>query len=159
MAGLSLLIAFVAGVVSFASPCCLPLVPAYLGYMVGADPAIAAQKMLWPEGIPSPLIMAPMVSTTIPEKAASISTWYWWLLRAACPPLKSPLPHTAAEVMANKIPSRSLGIMSGPIGFEWVWRISPWLSLSLIDCGPEFSSDYSCLPINFTFSRGLCVIT
>ncbi len=29
-------IAFVAGIVSFASPCCLPLVPAYLSYMVGA---------------------------------------------------------------------------------------------------------------------------
>jgi cytochrome c-type biogenesis protein len=29
-------IAFVGGVVSFASPCCLPLVPAYLSYMVGA---------------------------------------------------------------------------------------------------------------------------
>jgi cytochrome c-type biogenesis protein len=29
-------IAFTGGVVSFASPCCLPLVPAYLGYMVGA---------------------------------------------------------------------------------------------------------------------------
>ena len=29
-------IAFAGGVVSFASPCCLPLVPAYLGYMVGA---------------------------------------------------------------------------------------------------------------------------
>jgi cytochrome c-type biogenesis protein len=33
---LGLGIAFVGGVVSFASPCCLPLVPAYLGYMVGA---------------------------------------------------------------------------------------------------------------------------
>lgn len=29
-------IAFAGGVVSFASPCCLPLVPAYVGYMVGA---------------------------------------------------------------------------------------------------------------------------
>ncbi len=29
-------IAFLGGVVSFASPCCLPLVPAYLSYMVGA---------------------------------------------------------------------------------------------------------------------------
>jgi len=29
-------VAFVAGVVSFASPCCLPLMPAYVGYMVGA---------------------------------------------------------------------------------------------------------------------------
>ena len=33
---LGLAIAFVGGVVSFASPCCLPLVPAYIGYMVGA---------------------------------------------------------------------------------------------------------------------------
>jgi len=29
-------IAFTGGVLSFASPCCLPLVPAYLGYMMGA---------------------------------------------------------------------------------------------------------------------------
>jgi cytochrome c-type biogenesis protein len=34
--GIGLVIAFMAGVVSFASPCCLPLVPAYIGYMVGA---------------------------------------------------------------------------------------------------------------------------
>jgi len=44
MTELSLLIAFVAGVVSFASPCCLPLVPAYVGYMVGSDPAIATRR-------------------------------------------------------------------------------------------------------------------
>jgi cytochrome c-type biogenesis protein len=30
----TLLIAFAAGVLSFASPCCLPLVPAYIGHMV-----------------------------------------------------------------------------------------------------------------------------
>src|SRR5659263_139174 len=35
-AGIGLLVAFLAGVVCFASPCCLPLVPAYVGYMVGA---------------------------------------------------------------------------------------------------------------------------
>lgn len=34
--GIGILVAFAAGVVSFASPCCLPLVPAYIGYMVGA---------------------------------------------------------------------------------------------------------------------------
>jgi cytochrome c-type biogenesis protein len=32
-------IAFLAGIVSFASPCCLPLVPVYLSYMVGTTPA------------------------------------------------------------------------------------------------------------------------
>jgi cytochrome c-type biogenesis protein len=38
MASLGLLVAFLGGIVSFASPCCLPLVPAYVGYMVGATP-------------------------------------------------------------------------------------------------------------------------
>src|SRR5712692_9643734 len=32
---LTLALAFGAGVLSFASPCCVPLVPAYLGYMTG----------------------------------------------------------------------------------------------------------------------------
>ena len=35
---LTILLAFLAGIVSFASPCCLPLVPAYVSYMVGATP-------------------------------------------------------------------------------------------------------------------------
>lgn len=35
MTEIGILIAFLGGVVSFASPCCLPLVPAYVGYMVG----------------------------------------------------------------------------------------------------------------------------
>ena len=42
MTHVSLAVAFVAGVVSFASPCCLPLVPAYVTYMVGTTPAGAA---------------------------------------------------------------------------------------------------------------------
>jgi cytochrome c-type biogenesis protein len=36
--GIGILVAFLAGIVSFASPCCLPLVPAYVGYMVGTTP-------------------------------------------------------------------------------------------------------------------------
>jgi cytochrome c-type biogenesis protein len=36
---LSIAVAFFAGIVSFASPCCLPLVPAYVSYMVGTTPA------------------------------------------------------------------------------------------------------------------------
>ena len=39
MTVLTVLLAFLAGIVSFASPCCLPLVPAYLSYMVGTTPA------------------------------------------------------------------------------------------------------------------------
>jgi cytochrome c-type biogenesis protein len=35
-AGIAIVIAFAGGIASFASPCCLPLVPAYVGYLVGA---------------------------------------------------------------------------------------------------------------------------
>lgn len=37
MTVLSIVVAFLAGIVSFASPCCLPLVPAYVSYLVGTD--------------------------------------------------------------------------------------------------------------------------
>ena len=36
MIEVGILVAFLGGILSFASPCCLPLVPAYVGYMVGA---------------------------------------------------------------------------------------------------------------------------
>ena len=39
-------IAFVGGVVSFASPCCLPLVPAYVGYMVGTTESADRRRTL-----------------------------------------------------------------------------------------------------------------
>jgi cytochrome c-type biogenesis protein len=42
----SLLLAFVAGLASFLSPCCLPLVPGYLATVGGADPT--AQRRLDP---------------------------------------------------------------------------------------------------------------
>jgi cytochrome c-type biogenesis protein len=46
-AGIGLFVAFMAGVVSFASPCCLPLVPAYVGYMVGATGAADRRRSLF----------------------------------------------------------------------------------------------------------------
>jgi cytochrome c-type biogenesis protein len=49
---LGLAIAFLGGVVSFASPCCLPLVPAYIGYMVGATGAgTAGRRVAFSHGI------------------------------------------------------------------------------------------------------------
>lgn len=38
MIEIGLAVAFVAGVASFASPCCLPMVPVWVGYVVGATP-------------------------------------------------------------------------------------------------------------------------
>ena len=35
---LNIAVAFLAGIASFASPCCLPLVPAYLSYLLGTTP-------------------------------------------------------------------------------------------------------------------------
>jgi cytochrome c-type biogenesis protein len=46
MPGAELALAFLAGIVSFASPCCLPLVPAYVGYMVGAAPEGRADRRM-----------------------------------------------------------------------------------------------------------------
>jgi cytochrome c-type biogenesis protein len=42
--GAGLALAVLAGIVSFASPCCLPLVPAYVGYIVGTTPDDAAAR-------------------------------------------------------------------------------------------------------------------
>jgi cytochrome c-type biogenesis protein len=42
MSDIGILVAFLAGIVSFASPCCLPLVPAYMSYMVATTPDGAA---------------------------------------------------------------------------------------------------------------------
>lgn len=36
---ITIAVAFVAGIVSFASPCCLPMVPAYVSYIVGGNTA------------------------------------------------------------------------------------------------------------------------
>jgi len=38
MNGIGIPVAFLAGIVSFASPCCLPLVPGYVSYMVATNP-------------------------------------------------------------------------------------------------------------------------
>lgn len=47
MDGISIFVAFLAGIVSFASPCCLPLVPVFVSYMVGtAEPDSPAARRI-----------------------------------------------------------------------------------------------------------------
>lgn len=53
----SLLIALVAGLVSFLSPCVLPLVPAYIGYMSGS--ALAAARGTAAAGVSGPVATMP----------------------------------------------------------------------------------------------------
>ena len=45
----NLLLAFAAGLVSFLSPCCLPLVPAYLATVTGVDPTRVSDRRLDPK--------------------------------------------------------------------------------------------------------------
>ena len=53
-ASLSLGVAFVAGLISFISPCVLPLVPAYIGYMGGrVTHTVSAQVADTGRGIPA----------------------------------------------------------------------------------------------------------
>jgi cytochrome c-type biogenesis protein len=62
--GVGLLVAFAAGLLSCASPCVLPLVPAYLGYLTGASsPAVSASgpgaaAIVAPRAAPSPFFHA-----------------------------------------------------------------------------------------------------
>ena len=46
--GINLAVAFLAGLLSCASPCVLPLIPAYLGYLTGAslEPSAAGSTAL-----------------------------------------------------------------------------------------------------------------
>ena len=63
--GVGLFVAFAAGLLSCASPCVLPLVPAYLGYLTGAaSPAVPASGpgavavAVRPRATPSPFFHA-----------------------------------------------------------------------------------------------------
>ncbi len=52
MIELGVLVAFLGGVVSFASPCCLPLIPAYVSYMVGtATDGPGARRITFTHGL------------------------------------------------------------------------------------------------------------
>jgi cytochrome c-type biogenesis protein len=52
-------LAFVAGLVSFVSPCCLPMVPMYLSYLAGIAGRSAAPPMLQPAGGAAMAVAAP----------------------------------------------------------------------------------------------------
>jgi cytochrome c-type biogenesis protein len=56
---IELSLAFVAGGVSFVSPCCLPMVPMYLSYLAGIAGRSAAPPMLQPAGGAAVAVAAP----------------------------------------------------------------------------------------------------
>jgi len=99
--GVSLIVAFVAGLLSVASPCVLPLIPAYLGYLTGAalEPA--------PE--------APALTVSQPGPGAATAT-----LGGGRPPLASvpsPFLHSLAFVGGFTAVFVAFGVSLGLIGF------------------------------------------
>jgi cytochrome c-type biogenesis protein len=59
MSSIELGLALVAGVVSFVSPCCLPMVPMYLSYLAGIAGRSATPPMLQPAGGAAVAVAAP----------------------------------------------------------------------------------------------------
>jgi cytochrome c-type biogenesis protein len=100
--GVSLIIAFVAGLLSVASPCVLPLVPAYLGYLTGS--AL--------EGVPATTTVNVQTGGGSSSGAVAMGG-----LRTSTP---SPFLHSVAFVLGFSAVFILFGISLGIIG--WVLR-------------------------------------
>lgn len=101
--GVSLIVAFVAGLLSVASPCVLPLIPAYLGYLTGA--AL--------EPVPEPqTTAASQASASGGGTAVSIAGG-----GPSLPAVPSPLLHSVAFVGGFTAVFVSFGVSLGLLGF------------------------------------------
>jgi cytochrome c-type biogenesis protein len=96
--GVSLIVAFAAGLLSVLSPCVLPLIPAYLGYLTGAslDPAPETQTVAVSQGGGAAIAVAG---------------------GPASPPVPSPLLHSVAFVGGFTAIFVTFGVSLGLIGF------------------------------------------
>ncbi len=113
---LALPIAMVAGLVSFLSPCCLPLVPGYLGYVSGAAGADAAADAAAGHRRP----MAVLGTTLFVLGFAAVFTSYGALFGA----LGSSL------VRHQDVVVRVLGVLTIALGLMFAGALGavPWLS-------------------------------
>ena len=91
--GISILVAFVAGLLSIASPCILPMIPAYLGYLTGASL----------EGASAPSTAQAAVDGTLAQESR------------ASPP--SPFLHSVSFVSGFSLVFVLFGISLGILGF------------------------------------------
>ena len=104
--GVSLLVAFVAGLLSCASPCVLPLIPAYLGYLTGASfEGAAAGPVQQPVGVAA----ASAAGGTGAAVSAGVAA------RAEAPP--SPFRHALSFVAGFSLVFVAFGVSLGLVGF------------------------------------------
>ena len=107
--GISIFLAFAAGILSVLSPCLLPLVPAYLGYLTGA--VIDSPK-------PTPVLTTPAtaaVSVASGGGGAATITATGGLPASAAPP--SPFLHAIAFVSGFSLVFIAFGASIGLLGF------------------------------------------
>jgi cytochrome c-type biogenesis protein len=111
--GVSLIIAFAAGLLSVASPCVLPLVPAYLGYLTGA----AVQ----PAGQPATVVPAGVGGAAVAVGAGGSSRegmgGTGGGVIAAAGPEPSPFLHSVAFVLGFSAVFIAFGVSLGVIGY------------------------------------------
>lgn len=82
----SIALAFAAGIVSFASPCCLPLVPGYLATVCdrpfesrGVDPAVIARSLVFIAGFSGVFICLGLGATALGSMLADNQALLRWL--------------------------------------------------------------------------------
>ena len=100
--GVSVFVAFAAGLLSCLSPCVLPLVPAYLGYLTGAslEPAPAVGRSA---GVQQVALAGSAGTTTVAMPAAS------------APP--SPFLHAVSFVSGFSLVFVAFGVSLGILGY------------------------------------------
>lgn len=113
--GISVLIAFVAGLLSIASPCILPLIPAYLGYLTGVS--LEGEDAMPPT--PQPAQGAVVASTSAGGGAAVAAMALPDGSRVGAPKVATPSPflHAVSFVGGFSFVFILFGISLGIIGF------------------------------------------
>jgi len=111
--GISVIVAFIAGLLSIASPCILPLIPAYLGYLTGASIETPPAK----SGAPVPAQDVAGAGAKTQGTAAAIATPDHGQAAVANVSRPSPFLHAVSFTSGFSIVFILFGISLGIIGF------------------------------------------
>ncbi len=114
--GISIAVAFLAGLLSIASPCVLPLIPAYLGYLTGAslEGAGAGAQASGPASTP---VVSAMTSSGGGSAVAVLSARGPAVIAAAPTSTPSPFLHSLSFVSGFSLVFVLFGVSLGIVGF------------------------------------------
>ncbi len=111
--GISILIAFFAGLLSIASPCILPLIPAYLGYLTGASLEGPSNEA----GTPAPARAVAGAGTVTEVTASAVATPGQGQAGSVKVARPSPFLHAVSFTSGFSLVFILFGISLGIIGF------------------------------------------